>query len=350
MDMQPAAAWMIFLAFILTLLFFDLFLFHRKPRAMTLRDALLGSAVPVILALGFTACIYFAYDVHAFHLGMPTAIDALHPANGRDASILYLTGYLVELSLSADNVFLFVLLMTFFQVPAHLQHRVLFWGVLGAIVMRGVMILTGAALLSRFEWLMYLFGGFLVLTGLKMLLSRQKHRDPSTSIPLRVARKILPLHPGFDGKKFFTRQNGRLLATTLFLVLVCIECTDLVFALDSIPAIFGITRDPFIVFTSNIFAVMGLRSLYFLLATIVDKFRYLKTGLAVVLTFVGCKMLVPLAGEMYSRWISHAPERWELPQMLSLGIVVGALTVSIVASLFNARGAAPNVLKSPSTV
>jgi tellurite resistance protein TerC len=351
MDMQQATAWALFLALILGMLFLDLFVFHRKPHEICLREALLGSAIPVVLAFGFAACIYYAYNAHVFHLGVSATVDPLLPTNGRDASILFLTGYLVELSLSADNIFLFVLLMAFFQVPARLQHRVLFWGVLGALVMRAIMILVGAALLARFEWLIYLFGAFLVFTGLKMLRPRQTHRDPSASLPLRLAKKMIPLHSGFDGNKFFTRINGKRLATTLFLVLVCIEATDLVFALDSIPAIFGITRDPFLVFTSNMFAILGLRSLYFLLAGIMDKFRYLKVGLALVLTFVGVKMLLPLCGDLYSRFVSQAPEHWKIPQSLSLGIILGTLALSILASLMvPPRKAGSQTLKSPSPI
>ena len=353
MDMQQATAWALFLALILGMLFLDLFVFHRKPHEICLREALLGSAIPVALAFGFTACIYFAYNAHMFHLGVSETVDPLLPTNGRDASVLFLTGYLVELSLSADNIFLFVVLMAFFQVQRGLPaaYRVLFWGVLGALVMRAIMILVGAALLARFEWLIYLFGAFLVFTGLKMLLPREKNPDPSASIAVRLAKKMIPLHPGFDGNNFFTRINGKHFATTLFLVLICIEATDLVFALDSIPAIFGITRDPFLVFTSNMFAILGLRSLYFLLAGIMDKFRYLKVGLALVLTFVGIKMLLPFFGDLYSRFVSHAPEHWKIPQALSLGIILGTLALSILASLMvPARKAGSQARKSPSPI
>jgi tellurite resistance protein TerC len=349
MDNQQLTAWVLFLGFILALLGLDLFLFHRQPREPSFRHALLGSLIPVLLALGFAVCIYAAYDTHTLHLGLPVTADALHPSNGRDASLLFLTGYLVELSLSADNIFLFILLMTFFEVPRQFQHRVLFWGVLGALIMRALMIVAGAALLARFEWLIYLFGTFLLLTGLKMLLSRQKHRDPNASLFLRLAKKILPLHPGFVGQQFFTRIHGKRLATTLFLVLLCIEATDLLFALDSIPAIFGITRDPFLIFTSNIFAILGLRSLYFLLATVIDKFHYLKTGLALILTFVGVKMLLPLAGTLYGRYISGTPQHWEVPQAPSLGIILATLTLSILTSLILPARTAP-LKKSPTTV
>jgi tellurite resistance protein TerC len=245
---------------------------------------------------------------------------------------MFITGYLVELSLSADNVFLFVVLLTFFKVPPQYQHRVLFWGVMGALVMRGIMILAGTALLVRFEWIIYLFGAFLIFTGLKMLFANDEPKDPSNNIAIRVMRKIFPIHDSFEGPRFFTRLNGKRVATTLFLVLVCIEFTDLVFALDSIPAVFGITRDPYLVFTSNVFAILGLRSMYFLLAGVIDRFHLLKYGLAVVLGFVGIKMVLPGIAEL----LNHATDshhKWEVNQYVSLAVIVLCLTGSIVASL-----------------
>jgi tellurite resistance protein TerC len=226
--------------------------------------------------------------------------------------------------------------MVFFRVPRPLQHRVLFWGVLGALVMRGIMILT-AAELAQFEWVICLFGMFLILTAIKMLFSRGEPKDPSDNIAVRLVRKILPFKDGFDGPNFFTRANGKRIATTLFLVLVCIEFTDLVFALDSIPAVFGITLDPFIVFTSNIFAILGLRSMYFLLAGVIDRFHLLKYGLALVLGFVGVKMVLPGAAELVNHFTgSH--HTWEIDKYVSLAVIVLSLAGSVVASLLFPSG------------
>jgi tellurite resistance protein TerC len=336
MDFQHVIAWGAFLAVVLVMLAVDLFVLHRKPHAIQMKEALLGAAVPVGVALLFTVAIFYAYQNKIFHLGVipPNVADTpaakFFPDTGSEAVLMYLTGYLVELSLSADNVFLFVILMAFFKVPRELQHRVLFWGVLGALVMRGIMI-GAAAYLTRFEIVIYLFGLFLVYAGVKMLFSGEP-KDPSDNLAVKLVRKLFPFKDGFDGKKFFTVENGKRVATTLFLVLVCIEFTDLVFALDSIPAIFGITRDSFIVFTSNVFAILGLRSLYFLLAGVMDKFHLLKYGLAVVLGFVGVKMVLPGAAEVLGHF-THREYHWEVDKMLSLGVIVLALAGSVVASL-----------------
>jgi tellurite resistance protein TerC len=225
----------------------------------------------------------------------------------------------IEESLSIDNIFVIVLIFQYFAVPAQYQHRVLFWGILGALIMRGVFIGLGAALLARFEWIIYIFGALLVITGVRMALKQDEEFDGEQNPVVKLARRVLPITNGYRGKHFFAEENGRRFATPLLLVLVLVEVTDLIFAIDSIPAIFGITRDPFLVFTSNIFAVMGLRSLFFLLATVVTKFHLLKYGLAVILTFVGAKMLL-------ETWV-------HVPIMLSLGIVLTVLAASIVASL-----------------
>ncbi len=352
MDLQHVIAWGIFLAFVLVMLAIDLLVLHRKPHEIHLREALLGALIPVACALLFIGVIYFAYQYHFFNLGnLPAGINPadhlarLYPANGREAALLFLTGYIVEVSLSADNVFLFVVLMAFFKVPRQFQHRVLFWGVLGALVMRGIMILA-AAKLAQFEWVIYIFGAFLLFTGLKMLFAGAEPKDPSNNIAVRLVRKILPFHDGFDGQNFFTRVHGKRIATTLFLVLVCIEFTDLVFALDSIPAIFGITLDPFIVFTSNIFAILGLRSMYFLLAGIMDKFHLLKYGLALVLGFVGVKMVLPGIAELTTHY-TGAPHTWEIDKYVSLAVIVLCLAGSVLASLLWPTGQHhPNPLNS----
>ncbi|HUO09037.1 MAG TPA: TerC family protein [Phycisphaerae bacterium] len=340
MDIQHATAWGIFLAFVLAMLGFDLLVLHRKPREVELREAFVGAVLPVILALLFVGIIYAAYEHHWLDLGVASQTSEqfkhLYPQSGYDAAVQFVTGYIVELSLSADNIFLFVILMNVFKVPRHLQHRVLFWGVLGAIVMRGIMIVVGATLIARFQWIIYLFGAFLLYTAWRMLFASHETQNFADGFGSRLARKFFPVHPEFVGNKFFVSIGGpppRRMATTLFVVLVCIEFTDLVFALDSIPAIFGITRDAFIVFTSNVFAILGLRSMYFLLAGVIDKFQYLKTGLAVVLGFVGAKMLLPGIGAFYGRYVTGTPQHWDIDEFLSLAIIVGTLTVSILASI-----------------
>lgn len=337
MDLQVAAAWGGFAAVVVALLLVDLLLLHRKPHQIDLREALVGAAIPAAAALLFMIAIYWAYETHVLHLGiLPQGVspdDKYYADTGFEAAVLFLTGYVVELSLSADNVFLFVLLMGFFKVPKALEHRVLFWGVIGALVMRAVMIVAAGVLLAAAHWVIYVFGAFLLYTGIKMFFSRQEEgKDPSNTVAVRLAKSVFPIYDGYDGKNFFTQRNGRRFATTLFLVLVCIEFTDLVFALDSIPAIFGITRDAFIVFTSNVFAILGLRSMYFLLAGVMDRFHLLKLGLAFVLAFVGVKMILPLVGHLWGLAFGgdHA---WEVDKFVSLGVILGALVISVVGSL-----------------
>jgi tellurite resistance protein TerC len=335
MDLHHFIAWGVFLALVLVMLAIDLLVLHRKPHEIRFKEALIGTLVPVGMALLFTGVVYLAYQTQ--YLVPPADIRPeaarFYPrvGGGAEACIMFLTGYLVELSLSADNVFLFVVLMGFFRVPRELQHRVLFWGVIGALVMRGLMIFAGTALITRFEWIIYLFGVFLIFTGGKMLFAGDEPKDPSDNIAVRLFRRFLPVHDAFEGQRFFTRVSGKWGATTLFLVLVCIEFTDLVFALDSIPAIFGITLDWFLVFTSNVLAILGLRSMYFLLAGIIDRFHLLKYGLAAVLGFVGVKMILPGVAEAVNHWTgSH--HVWEIDKYVSLGVIVICLAGSIVAS------------------
>lgn len=331
-------AWGAFLALVLAMLAVDLFVLHRKPHEIKFKEALIGSLIPICMAVLFAGAVYYAYQNHWLDLGKipegtSDANKRLWPTTGGQAVIMYLTGYLVELSLSADNVFLFLVLMKFFAVPLALQHRVLFWGVMGALVMRGVMIGAGSVLLSNFSWIIYIFGAFLIFTGIKMFFPSKEESNPAESMPVKLVEKILPIHHEYDGKAFFIRKNGKLFGTTLLLVLVAIEFTDLVFALDSIPAIFGITLDPFIVFTSNVFAILGLRSMYFLLAGVMDKFHLLKYGLAFVLAFVGVKMLLPLAGSIYASMAKIEDPHWHMEPLVSLTVILGALTVSVIASL-----------------
>ncbi len=312
--------WGAFVLLVLIILAFDLGVFSRGPaRAISARQALFRTSVYVCLSGLFTVFVYYSYEHHWFDLGVYEAAedeedhaahgkrlriafpfepelksDAGHglPASGQEAATMYFTGYLVEQSLSMDNIFVIALILGFFKVPAAYQHRVLYWGIMGALVMRGVMIGVGAAVIHSFDWIIYVFGALLVYTAWKMLSSDDDHLDPEESRMIKLVRRFVHVHPGFDGQRFFTTVDSVWGATPLFLSLVIVETTDLIFAVDSIPAVFGITRDPFLVFTSNVFAILGLRSLYFALADLLDKFRFLKYSLVAVLGFVGVKMLI----------------------------------------------------------
>jgi len=304
-------AWGGFLVLVLVLLAVDLGVFNRKAHVIRAREAARWSAITMVLAGLFAALIY----TH----NLPTDI-----VGGPRAALDFITGYLIELALSVDNIFVFVLIFNYFAVPAKYQHRVLFWGVLGALVMRGVMIGAGAVLLERFEWIIYVFGAFLVFTGVRMAMQKGVDFEPESNPALKLVRRFLPVSGDYDGKHFFTRETveGRVrrVATPLFVVLVLVETTDLIFAVDSIPAIFGVTRDPFIVFTSNVFAILCLRSLYFMLASVIDRFHYLKLGLSVVLVFIGAKMLATMF---------HV----HVDTLVSLLVVAGVLLGSVALSL-----------------
>lgn len=263
--------WAGFGAFILLMLSFDLGLFNRKAHTVTYKEAAIWSSVWVTLAMIFAGIVFW-------HQGSVRGLE-------------FLTGYLIELSLSVDNLFVFLLIFSYFKVPAKFQHRVLFWGVLGALVMRATMILIGAALIDRFHWIIYIFGIFLIYTGIKMFTQEEKEIHPEQNPLVRLITRYIPITHHYEGENFFTRVNGRRNGTLLLLVLVIVEVTDLVFAVDSIPAIFAVTTDKFILYTSNVFAILGLRSLFFLLAGVVEKFHYLKIGLSFVLTLIGVKML-----------------------------------------------------------
>lgn len=287
----------------------DLGVFNRKAHTVSVREAGAWTAVWVSLALLFNLGLYFVA--------------------GPQIGLEFLTGYLIEYSLSVDNIFVFVLIFSAFSVPSQFQHRVLFWGILGALIMRGAMIALGATLIENFHWVIYIFGAFLVFAGVRMFFSSEGDTvDLEKNAVLRFLRRVFPVTDGYREAKFTVLEGGRRMITPLLLVLVMIELTDLVFALDSIPAIFAITQEPFIVFTSNIFAILGLRSLYFLLAGVIHKFVYLRYGLAFVLTFVGVKMLV----EYFDVHI---------PILLSLGVIVGALATSIIASLLSPKSKDP---------
>ena len=291
--------WIVFLLFVLFLLSLDLGVFHRRPHVVSVREALAWSVVWVVMALAFAAFVYFGYEYHWLGLGLhpdPVARSAAFPEghvnDGRSALLKFLTGYVVEKSLSVDNVFVIAMLFGYFGVPRLYQHRVLFWGILGALAMRGVMIAVGARLVAEFSWVLYVFGVLLILTAAKMVLMKTDEADPGQTAVIRLIRRFFPVSDRFHGEQFLVRSDtGQLMLTPLALALVMIESTDLLFAVDSIPAIFAITADPFLVFTSNVFAILGLRSLYFALAGALHAFKYLKHALAVVLVTVGGKML-----------------------------------------------------------
>ena len=309
-------SWVWFVGAVLVFLALDLGVFHRKAHAVGFREALMWTAIWFAMAMAFALLL------------APTMIG---PQWGTDHKKLFITGYMVELSLSMDNVFVIALIFTYFRVPQEYQHRVLFWGILGALVMRMVMILSGAELIERFHWIMYVFGAFLLFTGIKMLFVGDEEVEPEKNILIRLARRVYPVTTEFEGQRFFTLLNGRRALTPLALCLIMVETTDLIFAVDSIPAIFGITTEPFIVFTSNVFAILGLRSLYFVLVGLLQHFCYLKYGLALVLVFIGFKMLIVLWGSR-PEWLNFEDNHDSV-----LIIVAAILGLSIVASLFASK-------------
>lgn len=292
--------WVVFNVVVLGMLILDLGVFHRTAHRVSIREAGIWSIVWVALALLFNVLVYFWL--------------------GKTAALQFLTGYLIEKSLSVDNIFVFALIFAFFQVPAQFQHRVLFWGVVGALVMRGALILVGATLVARFHWIFYIFGALLIITGVRMAAPKKSEEvHPDQNLIVRLFRRFMPVTKEYVGSRLFVKESGILKATPLFIVLLVVETTDLIFAVDSIPAIFAITVDPFIVYTSNVFAILGLRAMYFLLANVIDRFQYLSKGLAVVLVFIGVKMLV-------MDWI-------HIPTVVSLGVVLGVVALSVLISL-----------------
>lgn len=291
--------WILFNIFILLMLALDLGVFQRKTHAVSVKEALIWSAVWILLSLLFNVFIY--YDL------------------GKQKAIEYFTGYLIERSLSVDNIFVFVLLFSYFKVPAEYQHKVLFWGVIGALILRAALIGVGVVLIHQFAWIIYIFGGFLVFTGFRMAMQNDSHIDPEKNIVIRLYKKFFPVTTEYDNGNFFVTKNHRRSATPLFVVLIATEFTDLVFAFDSIPAIFAVTDDPFIIYTSNIFAILGLRAMYFALAGVMDKFHYLKVGLSMILIFIGFKMLIV--------------DIYKIPIGYSLGVIAIVLIASVVLSL-----------------
>ncbi|MDP2886747.1 MAG: TerC family protein [Ignavibacteria bacterium] len=293
-------ALVLFNVFVIAMLLLDLGIFQRRAHEIGIREALGWSLFWIVLSLLFNIGLYYW--------------------QGKEAALQFLTGYLIEKSLSVDNLFVFLMLFMYFKVPPKYQHKVLFWGILGALAMRGALIAVGVALISRFFWILYVFGVFLVFTGIKMGFQKETVEiHPERNVAVRMLKKLVPVTPGYHGSKFFLKIDGKYTATLLFVVLIVVETTDLLFALDSIPAIFAITTDPFIVYTSNVFAILGLRALYFALAGLMNLFHYLKIGLAIVLTFVGVKML-----------LAHV---YPIPITIALAVIGGVILLSVVASL-----------------
>ena len=298
MESERIFLWVGFNVFVLGMLALDLGVFHRKAHTISIREASIWSVVWVCLAMIFNVGIYYAW--------------------GSEKALEFLTGYVIEKSLSVDNLFVFLMIFQYFNTPSQYQHRVLFWGILGALILRAIFIATGSALLSNFHWMIYVFGGFLVVTGIKMYLQGDEKIQPDKNPVVRLFERVVPVIRKYDGQKFFIRREGKSYATLLMLVLIVVETTDVIFAVDSIPAIFAITDDPFIIYTSNVFAVLGLRALYFMLAGVMEMFVYLKVGLSVVLCFVGIKMMFI--------------DIYKIPIGVSLAVIGGVLLLSIVAS------------------
>jgi tellurite resistance protein TerC len=292
-------AWVGFTLFVLAMLALDLGVFHREAHEVRVKEAMVWSGVWIALALLFNLVLYYW--------------------RGPEPALEFLTGYVIEKSLSVDNIFVFLLIFTYFRVPLRYQHRVLFWGVLGAFVMRAILIALGISLIQRFHWIIYVFGAFLILTGVKMALEKDKEINPERNPALRLFRRFAPVTDDYRDGKFFVKEGGRRLATPLLIALLVVETTDLVFAVDSIPAILAITPDPFIIYTSNVFAILGLRALYFALAGVMKSFHYLHYGLSAILVFVGAKMLLA--------------DFYKIPIGVALGVIAGILIISVIASL-----------------
>ena len=298
MDSDRLFLWVTFNLFVLGMLAIDLGVFHRKAHSVSIKEATIWSMVWVSLAMVFNLGIYFTW--------------------GQEKALEFLTGYVIEKSLSVDNLFVFLMIFQYFNTPSEYQHRVLFWGILGALILRAIFIATGSALISNFHWMIYVFGAFLVFTGIKMYLQGDEKLEPERNPVVRLFERWVPINKNYHGQHFFLHEDGKTKATLLTVVLIVIETTDVIFAVDSIPAIFAITRDPFIVYTSNVFAILGLRALYFMLAGVMEMFIYLKVGLSVVLCFVGSKMMLV--------------DVYKIPIGVSLSVIGATLLLSIIAS------------------
>ena len=310
--------WIAFFVLFIGVLALDLGVLHRESKEMKVPQALGWTLVWVLTALSFSGLVYGVYEHH--WLGWRTGADAM---SGSEAMIQYITGYLLEWSLSVDNIFVIAVIFTFMKIPSQFQYRVLFWGIVGAIVLRGAMIAMGAALIHAFDWMFYVFGAILLLSAARMLKSDEEQFDPGKSVLVRLARRVYPVTDKLDGERFFTMVNGARAATPLFVTLLLVDFADVVFAVDSIPAIFAVTQDPFIVFTSNAFAILGLRSLYFAIAGLMAMFKYIKISLVFILGFVGVKMM-----------LHH---HMQIPHAISLGAIIGFLAIGIIASLMSTR-------------
>lgn len=306
---EPIGFWIGFVVFVIIMLLLDLFVFHKKDQVVKLKEALLWSAFWIGLAIIFNIGVYF-------FLSPQKALE-------------FFTGYLIEESLSVDNLFVFIMIFSAFKIAPQYQHRILFWGIIGAIVMRAIFIFAGVALINKFAWIMYIFGAFLIYTGIHMLLEKEENKkiDTSDNKLLKFVGKFIPVTEDMSSHKFFVKIDGKRFATPFFMALIMIEGSDLIFAVDSIPAVMSVSKDPFIIYTSNIFAILGLRSLYFALSGIMGYFRYLKYGLSIILTFIGFKMC-------FNEFSKHVME-WDfyISNFVSLGVIVGLLTISIVASI-----------------
>jgi tellurite resistance protein TerC len=310
--------WAGFFAIFIGVLALDLGVLHRESRAMSVRQALGWTIVWITVAMSFSGLVFGLYEHHWFGWGQSAAAP-----NGTEAALQFVTGYLLEWSLSVDNIFVIAVIFTFMKIPTQFQYRVLFWGIVGAIVLRGAMIAMGAALIHTFDWMFYVFGGILLISAARMLRSEEDEFDPGKSVLVRLARRVYPVTDKLDGERFFTMVDGARAATPLFVTLLLVDFADVVFAVDSIPAIFAVTQDPFIVFTSNAFAILGLRSLYFAIAGMMMMFKYLKLSLIFILGFVGVKMM-----------LHH---HLEIPHSISLGVIVGFLAIGVIASLWVSR-------------
>ncbi|MBM4263814.1 MAG: TerC family protein [Deltaproteobacteria bacterium] len=303
MDSDRLILWIVYNVFVLGMLALDLGVFHRKAHAVSIKEASIWSVVWVTLAMIFNLGIYFYW--------------------GQDKALEFLTGYVIEKSLSVDNLFVFLMVFQYFNTPSEYQHRVLFWGILGALILRAIFIATGSALLSNFHWMIYVFGAFLVFTGIKMFFQGDEKIEPEKNPVVRLFSRWVPVVKEYHGQSFFIKRDGKTYATLLMLVLIVVETTDVIFAVDSIPAIFAITSDPFIVYTSNVFAILGLRALYFMLAGVMNMFVYLKVALSFVLCFVGVKMMLV--------------DVYKIPIGISLGVIGSALLLSVIASMMVQR-------------
>ncbi len=319
--------WLAFLLFIFIMVALDLGVFHRQPRAPTVKDAVVWTIVWVALSLVFNGFVYVLYENNYAWASL-----ASEHLSGRQAASQFLLGYVLEKSLSVDNIFVIAMIFSYLRVPLELQHRVLYWGILGAVILRGLMIAVGVTLINRFDWVVYIFGLLLLYTAIKMMLLRQETVEPEENTMVRLARRWLPFTDRYHGKHFFIPVRKRYVATPLFLALLMVESSDVMFAVDSIPAVFAVTRDPFIVFTSNMFAILGLRSMYFVLAGYMERFRYLKHALVFVLAYVGIKMMIS--------------NHYHIPNGVSMAFILGILLMGVLASI-KGGGKDPTPLKSP---